>query len=95
MLTIPGYCGGGREPGQLSQIGHGMDGWGSIPGRGKILHSSASRPAQGFTNPPFQWVSEVLFLGHKAVQSHASSAGVNNDGTALPFPACLHGIMFN
>jgi hypothetical protein len=34
-------------------MGYGPNGWGSIPGRGKIfLFSIVSRPALGFTQPP-------------------------------------------
>jgi hypothetical protein len=65
--------------------GYGLDGWGLIPGKGKIfLFSTASRPALGHTRSPTQWVSEALSSGikrpgHKADQSLPSSAEVKND----------------
>jgi hypothetical protein len=42
--------------------------WGSIPGRGKMISPLAhmSRPAQGPTQPPTQWVLGGPFPGAKA-----------------------------
>jgi hypothetical protein len=71
--------------------GHGLDGLGSIPNRGKIfLFSTASRPALGPTQPPIQWVPWVLSLGakwpgYKADHSHPSNAEAKNRA-ATPLP---------
>jgi hypothetical protein len=64
---------------------YGLDGWGSIPSRGKIfLSSTASRPTLGPTQPPIIWVPETISLG------------VNRPGRKADHsPVCLHGIVFN
>jgi hypothetical protein len=73
-------------------MGYGLDGSGSIPGRGNIfLFSIASRPALGPTQPPIQWVPRALFPGVKrsvceADHSPPSRAEVKNDGTISPLP---------
>jgi hypothetical protein len=41
-------------------MGYGLDGLGSIPGRGKIVFSTAPRAALGPVQPPTQWVSGTL-----------------------------------
>jgi hypothetical protein len=47
--------------------GYGLDDRGSNLCRGKIfLFSTASRPALGHTQPPIQWLPEVIFPGDKA-----------------------------
>jgi hypothetical protein len=58
---------------------------GSSPSRGWeiFLPTTASRPAMGLTQTPFQWVPGALSLGvkqggHKADHSPPSSAEVNN-----------------
>jgi hypothetical protein len=58
--------------------GYGIDGWGSIPGKGKIfLYSSASISTLGLTQPPTQWVSGFF------------SSGVKRQGRAAnrPYPS--------
>jgi hypothetical protein len=61
---------------QDSSIGvvtdYGLDGWGSIPGRGEIfLFSTVSRPALGPSQPPVQWVMGAPSRGRvsKAVKA--------------------------
>jgi hypothetical protein len=45
-------------------MGYGMDGWGSICGRGKIfLFSIVFRLAVGPTQPPVQWAQGGCSLG--------------------------------
>jgi hypothetical protein len=49
------------------KTGYGLDGQGSIPGRGKIfLLSTASRLAVGRIIPPIQWVPGVVSRACKA-----------------------------
>jgi hypothetical protein len=75
-----------------------LDGWGSIPGRGKIsLFSIKSRPALGPIQPPIQWVQGALSPGIKrpgrqADRSPSSSNEVNNGGAVAPHsPIRVHG----
>jgi hypothetical protein len=71
---------------------YGLDGWGSNPGRGKIIpFSTLSRLVLQPTQPTIQWVPGVISLGVKqlgceAVQSPPSSAEVKNSGAIPPFP---------
>jgi hypothetical protein len=73
-------------------MGYGLDGQGSISGRGKIfLFSAASRPDLGPTQLPIQWVPGALSPGLKqpgreADHSHPSSAEVKNDAIIYPLP---------
>jgi hypothetical protein len=77
---------------------YGLDGWGSIPGIGKILLSSTvSRPALGTNQPPIQWVQEAIALEvmgqvGKADYSPPSSAEVKNGEaiTSLPHISSWH-----
>jgi hypothetical protein len=58
---------------------YGMDGPGSIPGRGKIfLFSTESIPTLGPTRPPVQRVPGVKRPVREADHSPASSAEVKN-----------------
>jgi hypothetical protein len=74
-----------------------LEGWGSIPGRGKIfLFSIVSRPALGHTEPPIQWVPEEKRPGREADHSPPSSAEVKSGGAITPLPhICFHGVMLN
>jgi hypothetical protein len=71
-------------------VGYGLDGRGSISGRGEIfLLSTSSRPALGLIQPPIQWVSAALFPGVKRpgcepAYSPPSSAEVKNGGAVRP-----------
>jgi hypothetical protein len=73
-------------------MGYGLDGQGSIPGRGKIfLFSTASRPVLGPTQPPIQWIPVVISPGVEqpgceADHSPPSSAKVKNGGAIPPLP---------
>jgi hypothetical protein len=65
--------------GIVSRYRYGLDGRGSIPGKGKIfLLSSASRPVLAPTHPSVQWVPGVKRQGREAGHSLPSSAEVNN-----------------
>jgi hypothetical protein len=51
--------------------GIGVDSWGWILGRGKMfLFSTTSRPVQGHTQPPIQWVVEALSRGMKTLSNY-------------------------
>jgi hypothetical protein len=55
-----------RDSSDSITMSYGLDGRGSIPGRGKIfLYSVESRSALGPTQPPIQWVSAALSPGAK------------------------------
>jgi hypothetical protein len=70
----------------VQRLGYGLDGRGSIPGRGSdgiFLFTTASRPALGPTQLPFQWVPTALTPSIKrpvreADHSPPSSAEVEN-----------------
>jgi hypothetical protein len=52
-----------RDSSVGTATGYGLDDWGSIPGRGKIvLFSTEYRPALGPTQPPIHWIPGVLSL---------------------------------
>jgi hypothetical protein len=64
--------------------GYGLDGRGSVPGRGKI---SLSSTALGQTLLPIQWVpGEGKRKGREADHSPPSSAEVKNGGAIPPLP---------
>jgi hypothetical protein len=72
-----------RDSSVGTATGYGLDGRGSIPGRGWEFCSSTPcpRPALGPTDPPIQWSSGALSLGvkrpgHDADHSPQSSSGV-------------------
>jgi hypothetical protein len=71
---------------------YGLDGRGSIAGRGNIfLFSITCRRPLGPTQPPIQWVpaalsSEVKWQEREADHSLPSSAEVKNDGAIHPLP---------
>jgi hypothetical protein len=76
--------------------GYGLDGWGSIPGRGKRLFSMVSRPALW----PTQNTGDFLFPqvkqpSHKSDHSLSSSAKVKNSGAMPPLPKCFNFVVFN
>jgi hypothetical protein len=70
--------------------GYGLDGRGSIIGRGKIfLFSTVTSTALEPTHPPIQCVPEALSPGVKRPgrdHSPPSSAEVKNGGAMPPFP---------
>jgi hypothetical protein len=66
-------------------MGNRLDGWGSIPGKGKIfLFSVVCRKALGPTQPPIQSVVGAFSPGVKLTTS--SSAEVKNSGTVPSLP---------
>jgi hypothetical protein len=68
---------------------YGLDGRGSIPGKGKIfLFFTAPRPALGPTQPHIQWVPRAISPGKEREADHSppSSAEVKNDGAIPPLP---------
>jgi hypothetical protein len=72
-------------------MGYGLEGWGSIPGRGKIFLFTASRPTLGTIQPSIQWVPVAISLGVKrpeceADHSHLFSAKVMNGGAIPQLP---------
>jgi hypothetical protein len=83
MYNIPLYM-GSRDNLVGIAAGYGMDGRGSIPGRSKnFFHSTASRPALGFTHHHIQRVPRAIprgvkRLGRDADHSHPSRAEVKN-----------------
>jgi hypothetical protein len=53
-----------RDSSVSTTMGYGMDGWGSISGRGKIIvFSIASKSTLGPTQPPIQWASRGKAAG--------------------------------
>jgi hypothetical protein len=73
-------------------MGYGLNGRGSIPGRGKrIFCSPVSRPALGPTEPPIQRILWALYPGvkepgRKSDHPPPSSAEVKNVGAIPPLP---------
>jgi hypothetical protein len=68
---------------------YGLDGWGSIPGRGKILFSASQRPAS--INLPTKLVPGALSPWSKAdcresYHSHPSNIEIENGGAIPPVP---------
>jgi hypothetical protein len=68
-----------------------VHGRGSIPGRDKILYSTASKSNLGPIQSPVQWVMEALspglmWPGYEADHSPPSSAEVKNIGAIPPLP---------
>jgi hypothetical protein len=65
--------------------GYGLDGRGSIPGKGEIffIFSTVARRALGPTQPPIQWVKRP---GREADHSPPSNAEVKNGGILPPLP---------
>jgi hypothetical protein len=61
-------------------MGYGIDGWGSIPGRGNrlFLFSTASKRALGYTQPPVQWVSGVKLPGLADVKNAGATPPLNS-----------------
>jgi hypothetical protein len=59
---ISSYCydKGSRESSSDLAMRYGLDGWGSIVGKGKIFLFTASRTALGSTRPSIQWVPWAL-----------------------------------
>jgi hypothetical protein len=75
---------------------YGLDGRGSILGRGKtFLFSLVPRPELGPTQPPIQQVTGVKRPGREADRSPLSSAEVKNGGLYLEATVCLHGTVLN
>jgi hypothetical protein len=78
----------------------GQPGFDSRHGQEIFLHSIESRPALGSTQPPTQWVPRALSPGIKrpgceAGNSLPSTAEVENGGSILTLPVCLHGVVPN
>jgi hypothetical protein len=71
----------------------------SRQGLGNFLFTTASRPALGHTQPPIQWVSEVLSLGVKRPGREADHSPPSNaevkEWVELYFhsPIRLHGVV--
>jgi hypothetical protein len=72
------------EMGRRNSTGYGLDGWNSIPGKGKIFFSTPSMQALGPTQPPMQWVPGVKRPGHEADHSSPCTAEVKNGGAIRP-----------
>jgi hypothetical protein len=80
-------------------MGYRLDGWGSIPGRGKRFFSSPQRPEK-FWGPSslisngYRWVvfARVKRSERESDHSPPSSAEVKNSGA---IPIRLHDAMFN
>jgi hypothetical protein len=72
--------------------GYGLDGVGSIPGRGKnFLFFTACRPTLGPSQPPIQWVLGALspgvkWQGREADHLPPSSVKVKKGGAIPPLP---------
>jgi hypothetical protein len=82
-------------------VGYGLDGQGSIPGRGKILLLSiTSRLGLGSTQSPIQWVPGAVTLGVKRQErevdhSLPSCVQVKNGGAIPPLPIRLYDVVLN
>jgi hypothetical protein len=81
-------------------VSYGLDGWGSIPRRGKIfLFSTASRPALGPTQSTIQQVPGVISLAARPSGWEADHLNPVLRSRMmelyLHFPICLHDIVFN
>jgi hypothetical protein len=68
-----------------NSAGIGLDGQGSIPGRGKNFFSTSqrSRPALGPTQPPIQWLPRFL-PGVKRLRREADHSFPLMNGGAIP-----------
>jgi hypothetical protein len=81
--------------------GYGLDGWSSIPGRGKFLiFFTASIPALGPTRHRIQWVPKAVFPGvtrleHEADNSSHLLKRFRMVELYLHSPICLHDIVLN
>jgi hypothetical protein len=79
----------------------GVLGFHSQWGLGIFLFTTTSRMALGPTQPPIQWVLQVLslevkWLGHEADQLPLSSAKVNNAWSYTSTPSiCIHGMVLS
>jgi hypothetical protein len=82
----------GRDISVDIATGYGLDGRGSIPGKGQIfLFSTASIPVLGPVQPAIQWVPgplspEVKRQGREADHSPPSSAEAKNSAAISPIP---------
>jgi hypothetical protein len=80
---------------------YGLDGRGSISGKGKtfsVLHSFQT--GSGRTQPPIQWVPWALSPGVKRPEREADHSApsiteVKNGVTISPLPTRLHGMVLN
>jgi hypothetical protein len=78
--------------------GYGLDGRGSIPGRGKIfLFSIASRPVLRPTQPPIKWVPGAISLGVKRPGCEADHSPISLVEVELYLhsPICFYEIVLN
>jgi hypothetical protein len=77
-----------REKKVGSRLCYGLDGWGSIPGKGKtFLFSTTSRPALGPSQSTVQWVPGALSLRVQRSESEAHHhSEVTNGGAIPPLP---------
>jgi hypothetical protein len=68
----------------LSSHSDGLDGRGTIPGRGKRVCTTVSRPPVGPTQSHIQWIPGAKQSGREAVHSPPPSAEVKNGGSTPP-----------